>query len=289
MSQPRLAARYLDLLKKSLINDLYVEIEARYRLAIEAVFENRVATFQGLYDLTPHGALIDEFRRKKQVGGTCVPRYPDGRAASPLRNYLEVSHTLIGRKRLDNLQFCIETVLRDRIPGDLIETGIWRGGAIILMRGVLAAHGDGDRLVWAADSFAGVPAPSCPEDALLDISERVFPFLTVRLEEVKALIARYDLLDDRIRFLEGWFKDTLAVAPIARLAVLRLDGDLYESTLDALNPLYAKVSPGGFIIVDDYFSCGPCRYAVDVFRERHGICDPMVRIDDDGLFWRKSA
>jgi len=84
------------------------------------------------------------------------------------------------------------------------------------------------------------------------------PVLAVPLEEVQALFRRYDLLDAQVRFLKGWFKDTLAGAPIERLALLRLDGDLYESTMDALVPLYDKVSPGGFVIVDDYYSCAPC-------------------------------
>ena len=90
-----------------------------------------------------------------------------------------------------------------------------------------------------------------------------------------------------MRFLEGWFKDTLAIAPINQLAVLRLDGDLYESTMDALNPLYDKVSVGGFVIVDDFFSCPPCGRAIHDFRESHSIHEPLVGIDEQSVFWRK--
>jgi O-methyltransferase len=91
-----------------------------------------------------------------------------------------------------------------------------------------------------------------------------------------------------VLFLKGWFKDTLAKAPIKELAVLRLDGDLYESTMDALNPLYAKVSSGGFIIVDDYFAVQQCERAITDFRATHGISDPIHKIDDIGVYWRKS-
>jgi hypothetical protein len=119
---------------------------------------------------------------------------------------------------------------RLNIPGDLIETGIWRGGAVIFMRGVLAACGIADRIVWAADSFEGVPPPTHPQDANLDLSARVYSFLVVSLEQVSELCARYDLLDGQVKFLKGWFKDTLQTAPIEKLAMLRLDGDLYEST-----------------------------------------------------------
>ena len=99
---------------------------------------------------------------------------------------------------------------------------------------------------------------------------------------------RYGLLDEQVVFLKGWFKDTLAKAPIERLAVLRLDGDLYESTMDALNPLYAKVASGGFIIVDDYFALTQCERAISEFRATHGISDPIHKIDDAGVYWRKS-
>lgn len=290
LTRTDISRRYIDILKKSLNNELYVENEVRYRLAMRAVIENRVPTPAELYDLTPHRNMVSNILGCKEKGNISLYTYKDdGRPAHFMRNYLELSHTMIGRRRLDNIQYCMETVLDEGIEGDVIETGIWRGGAIILMRGILAAYGITDRIVWGADSFAGVPPPTLAEDQQLDISERVYPFLTVSLDEVKALVTKYDMLDDNVRFLQGWFKDTLPGAPIQRLSVLRLDGDLYESTMDALNPLYGKVSPGGFIIVDDYYSCQPCKKAIDTFRERHGINDTCVQIDDQSVFWRKSA
>ena len=77
-----------------------------------------------------------------------------------------------------------------------------------------------------------------------------------------------------------------ADGPIEQLAILRLDGDLYESTMDALVPLYEKVSPGGFVIVDDYGAWEPCRKAVDDFRAQHGITDEIVEVDWTGVYWR---
>jgi hypothetical protein len=143
--------------------------------------------------------------------------------------------------------------------------------------------------VWAADSFDGVPPPTHPEDAGLDLSKKRLPVLAVPLEEVQALFERYGLLDDHVRFLKGCFRDTLGGAPIERLAVLRLDGDLYESTMDALNPLYDKLSPGGFVIVDDYYSCPPCGRAIDEFRAARAIVTPMQKVDVQAVFWRKQA
>lgn len=90
------------------------------------------------------------------------------------------------------------------------------------------------------------------------------------IETVRRNFARYGLLDEQVHFLKGWFGRSLSKAPIERLAVLQLDGDLYESTWDALTHLYPKLSPGGFAIVDDYWYAS-CRTAVHDYRVQHGI------------------
>src|SRR5262249_7945660 len=157
-------------------------------------------------------------------------------------------------KRLENLKFCVETAIRDGVPGDLIETGVWRGGACIFMRAILEAYGDKQRKVWVADSFAGLPKPNeAKYDADRGDKHHTFGDLAVPRETVEKNFEQYGLLDDQVRFLEGWFKDTLPSAPINSLAVMRLDGDMYESTIQALEALYPKLSPGGFVIIDDYF------------------------------------
>jgi len=156
------------------------------------------------------------------------------------------------------------------------------------MRGLLLAYDDNVRNIWAADSFEGVPRSSLMQDLELDLSIDILPVLAVSLLEVKDLMSRYGLLDERIHFLKGWFKDTLSIAPINSLSLLRLDGDLYESTMDALTPLYEKVSKGGFIIVDDYFSCPPCKNAITDFRSARNIEDPITAIDEQSVYWRKS-
>lgn len=200
-----------------------------------------------------------------------------------------LAHSMIGAERMFNLRCLCAYAISHNVPGDFIETGVWRGGAAIMMRAVLAAYGVKDRTVWLADSFEGLPAPDAaryPADAG-DILYTA-PQLAVSLEEVKSNFGKYDLLDEQVRFLKGWFKDTLPLAPIRQLAVLRLDGDLYESTMDSLNALYDKVSPGGFVIVDDY-NLGPCRAAVDEFRLVRGIIDPVQGIDQASIFWEKAG
>src|SRR5579875_3846571 len=132
------------------------------------------------------------------------------------------AETMIGMQRLTSLQHCVETVLTEDIPGDLIECGVWRGGACILMRAVLAAYGDETRRVWLADSFQGVPR-SDPANYKADKGIRAdfaAGILGVSEAEVRANFERYGLLDDQVRFLPGWFKDTLRDAPIDRIDVL---------------------------------------------------------------------
>jgi hypothetical protein len=201
----------------------------------------------------------------------------------------EPMHTMVDFKCLDNVQLCVESVLTEGVPGDVIETGVWRGGVPILMRAILAAYGVTDRRVWVADSFQGLPPPDVeiyPIDKGLNLHGVVE--LAVSLEQVKSHFDRYGLLDDQVRFLKGWFRDSLPMAPIGSLAVIRLDGDLYESTMDALVHLYPKLSVGGYLIVDDYGAILQCRKAVHDYRAAHGITDKILPIDWAAVYWRRT-
>jgi O-methyltransferase len=200
------------------------------------------------------------------------------------------AYTMVGTKRLENIQFCVEAALKQKVPGDLIETGVWRGGSVIFMRALLKAHGIIDRTVWVADSFAGLPKPNAekyPADAG-DVHHFISD-LAVPLEQVQANFKVFDLLDEQVRFLKGWFKDTLPQAPMEQVAVARLDGDIYESTMDALVPIYPKLSVGGYLIVDDYHSAPACKKAIQDYRDVHRITDAIQEIDGVGVFWQKTV
>ncbi|MFA7243612.1 MAG: TylF/MycF/NovP-related O-methyltransferase [Sulfuricellaceae bacterium] len=285
------AERYLSLLKKSLLNLLYLENEARLVFLLKHLrkqqpvnLEALIPEYLGIRDHDLYQSI--ESGRK---GGDWAQFNNAGGEVLFMRNFTFVAHTMIGQARLDNIHQCLDTIIAEKIPGDLIETGVWKGGATIFMRGYLMAHDIKKRRVWVADSFAGLPKAGCAQDRLImDLSADAFPYLAVSQEEVESLFARYDLLDNKVKFLKGWFKDTLPTAPIKKLALLRLDGDLYESTLDGLNNLYHKVSPGGFVIVDDYHAVPVCKFAVDEFRARHAIRESLETIDHSAVFWRKS-
>lgn len=203
------------------------------------------------------------------------------------RDWPAKAHTMVGFKRLRNIRHLAVDAITRQIPGDFVETGVWRGGACIYMRAILQAYGVTDRTVWVADSFEGLPPPdleSYPQDA--GDMHHTFKELAVSQEQVQANFEKYGLLDGQVRFLKGWFKDTLPTAPIDKIAVLRLDGDMYESTMDGLKALYHKVSPGGSVIIDDYGAVLACRQAVSDFRAANGITSTGYNIDNIGVFWR---
>jgi O-methyltransferase len=201
------------------------------------------------------------------------------------------AESMIGLRRMDNLQDCIAAVVADGVPGDLIETGVWRGGACIFMKANLVAWGDTDRRLWVADSFQGLPPPDAsryPADAGDRLHEQTG--LSIGVEQVRRNFERYGLLDERVEFLVGWFKDTLPAAPFDQLALIRLDGDMYESTWQALEALYPKLAPGGFCIIDDFGShVSQAQQAVHDYRAQHRIAEPIVDIDGTGAFWRKNG
>jgi hypothetical protein len=232
----------------------------------------------------------DDSRLYPEAAGHAPKRVPHDEARRLAgSDWPSSAPTMIGLSRIDNIQQCIERALADHVPGDLIETGVWRGGAVIFMRGVLKAYGVEDRTVWAADSFEGLPRPDVtryPQDKPY-VGVEAYKELAVSLETVQENFERYQLLDGQVRFLKGWFRDTLPGAPIERLALMRLDGDLYESTMDALTNLYPKLSVGGFVVIDDYNIAG-CRQAVSDFRNAQGIADPIEAIDWAGVYWRRT-
>ena len=118
------------------------------------------------------------------------------------------------------------------------------------------------------------------------------PSVEPGLAAVKSHFARFGLLDDQVVFLQGFFSKTLTPGPDQhpdapeQVAVLRCDGDTYESTIDALQSCYPKLQPGGFCIIDDYYSFVDCARAVDEYRAKHGITAEMHRIDNMSLYWK---
>ncbi|MDK9717033.1 MAG: TylF/MycF family methyltransferase [Trichlorobacter sp.] len=282
-----LAQRYLDIMKKCLSFTLWKEP----LIPFDYLQKNNLLEAAQLN--VPQGQLgqVRELGHElSKVGLELAVNFdPDDDLRQNGGYWPYYADTMIGLKRLDNIQFCMEYVLNHQIPGDFIETGVWRGGACIFMRAVLEAYGIKDRMVYVADSFKGLPPPETggyTQDRG-DILHS-YGYLAVSKNDVQKRFYEYGLLDKQVAFLEGWFSETLPSAPITKLSVLRLDGDMYASTMDVLTSLYEKLSDGGFCIVDDYTLEG-CRKAIEDFRASLGISSPLVPIDPYSVYWQKGV
>jgi O-methyltransferase len=156
------------------------------------------------------------------------------------------------------------------------------------MRAFLEAYGEPDRRVWVCHSFEGLPKPR--EKYQADRGSRLWEseYLAISLDQVLQNFEFYGLLDDRVCFLKGFFSDTMPTAPIEDIAVLRLDGDMYESTIVVLECLYPKVSEGGIVIIDDYGMLPECNRATEDYRSQNGIREPLqINGKALGAYWCK--
>ena len=273
-SLPSAADLYLDLLARALTRDLFLDEEVRN------------VDLRDWPGGEPDG-LRDMLRERRW---RVVRPGADRQTRAVGNDWPPHAETMVGLARLANVRECVTTALAEGVPGDLVETGVWRGGTAIYLRAILAALGDTDRTVWACDSFEGLPeadAERYPVDIPLRLHEH--SQLAIGLDQVRANFARYQLLDDQVRFVPGWFRDTLPklAVEIGPIAVLRLDGDMYESTIDALTHLEPLVSPGGYVIVDDYNGIDACRQAVTDYRAAQRITAEVHDVDWTAVWWRK--
>jgi len=272
---------YLGTLKRSLVNYFYLEHELRMDYLVK-------------HKVDPESR--DVIRYLRDIREREPGRYHDLLASRidgkrpPDMNYY-FPHTLVGLHRLENLERCAEDIFRHGIPGDFMEAGVAQGGAAVFLRGLQMAYGQEQRRTWVADSFQGLPEAKSEEDTQFqpNYPSGDHPVLSYAMQTVVDLFRRYDLLDDQVCFVPGWFADTLPRLSVQGLALLRIDVDMYQSTMEVLTNLYDKVVPGGYIIIDDYGSFPPCRKAVDEFRAMHGIDAMLQRIDWEGVYWQKDG
>ena len=245
---------YIDLLAKTLTASIYDE--SAWQIIEETNDQNHLVL------------AANEFKAEERERGRDWPLF---------------GYTMVGHLRLENIKKCIIDISRNNIEGDVLEAGAWRGGASMYARAVLNAFGLSNKTLWVADSFEGMPKPKNPKDGW-DLSDN--NYLSVSLNQVRKNFTRFNLLNENVKFLKGWFNETLPHAPIEKLCLLRLDGDMYHSTMDTLNSMYAKVSSGGYVIVDDYNSWPACKRAIQEFRTNHKINNDMIVVDDTCVYWQ---
>jgi Macrocin-O-methyltransferase (TylF) len=286
MNEPDL---YIDLLKRVLANRQSPGIGPRIRYLIDCIdprlvratkLENSPRDDDGNIVFDRHYFRDLEEHEPEAING--VRTRPGG--AYWWEHNLGFPFTMISPERLDNVEFAVRTVIADQIDGDFLEAGVWRGGVGILMRALLESLGEPDRLVLLADSYEGLPAPTNEHDLDLILDRNWM--LPASLATVRGNFESFGLLDERVVFIEGLFEDTMPSLETGPLAILRLDGDYYSSTIEVLRPLYDRVSPGGFVIVDDYHLYEGCRRAVHDFLDSRDLTPELIHIDSDAVYWR---
>ncbi len=281
---------------------------------------------------------------KKSLTGSLDTSHPDHwqfniASAKAFRAFMTNGQvrTLIGPKRLDNIEQSIKHITSNHVVGDIVEAGCWRGGALLYLKACLTVYGDPDsipRNVWGADLFPESSTlvtsysklirlkmllkirnllPKKAQQRLAHSVMEAFPnehYDQATLSKIFALanslayikreslistshhdlleaFKRYALYDDSIKLMPGWFKDTLPQMQeqIEHIALLRIDADFYQSTLDVLNALYPKLSQNGICIIDDYGGFTECQRAVDEYRKQHQITEPLESVDGTCYYW----
>jgi O-methyltransferase len=207
--------------------------------------------------------------------------------------------TMTSIHRVAALADAVEYVCRSRIPGDIVECGVWRGGSTMAAARTLIRLGDKSRRLYLFDTFEGMPPPTAddldrdgvPARALLDADAgRTGPmWARATLGDVQENLRSTGYPSDLIVFAKGKVENTIPGQAPEQIAILRLDTDWYESTAHELTHLYPRLVEGGVLIIDDYGYWQGARKAVDEYIARHKIALLLSRIDDTGRMATKPA
>lgn len=224
------------------------------------------------------------FSKKFQIVKTAEPANLESRFLG--RDWPITAESMIGMSRMNQLHDALDHVRINKVAGDIVETGIWRGGAVIFISAYLTVYEMSDRMIYGCDSFEGLPVPAekYPEDR--GDTHSTIDLLAVSKEEVENNFTKYNLSTSNIKLVKGWFEDSLPNLQVEKIAILRLDGDMYSSTIVALNSLFPKVSKGGIVIVDDFSLHGARKALYDYF-ELNNLSYEVTDIDGTGAYFIK--
>jgi cephalosporin hydroxylase len=267
----RAVARHISLLKDALLNRHYLEDEVRLQQLTAKGANER-----------PHPVALRDPVRNAQESYRALERQrfaaagPDDAAAASFLAYAPM-----GRAQLDHLEAALDTLRAEGVPGDLVECGTGRGGGAIFMRAYLDTHEVGDASVWVVDRFRSSPEP----DLTPSLPERGVAGFHPDLNIVREGFARFDMLDDRVRFVQGPPAALDRGGP-ACVALLRIGRPAAHEAGRILDALYDRVAEGGVIIIH----CGvasDCRADVESFRANRSIDTPLQSVDATAIAWRK--
>lgn len=275
---------YISLLKKILTNSIY---EPNTQTLTEQDILRCTEIYNKIQNETPHVLAVYPYITPRELANIFI-------STRRSRNI----HTYVPMVGLDNVEECLLNIYRDGVPGHVMDAGTLRGGMAILMRGVIKALNDESRHVYVADSFEGLPPPG-DKDSIMDHEvwykfkdEAPEYYLDCKysLDDVQRNFGAYNLLDERVIFLKGWFHETLPQLNDEIFSLIRLDADWHDSCRAVLDNIYPRLAVGGYVIVDDYNLQG-CRSAIDEYRREHAIKDELQVADQRSgiIYWRKTS
>jgi cephalosporin hydroxylase len=271
----RATKRYLHTVQAALLNEHYLENELRLEYLAQCAKDRR----------SPDPILLRDPVRNDQEKFRQLRRERVSTAGpGPAAATSFLPYAAMGRTSLEHLERCLDAVRETHVPGDLVECGTGRGGGAIFMRAYLDAYEISGPLVWVVDRFRASPEP----DRLPELGPRGVAGFRADLNLVRDGFARFGLLDDTVRFLQGPVGALVADAPVERIALLRIGRGLGTETRDVLEHLYDKVSPDGFVVIEDHQD-PECRKEVDAFRTQRGITATLEHVDASTVVWRKGA
>ena len=208
--------------------------------------------------------------------------------------WLLLPYSMGGWRALENAFTVTALAEKKKIEGALVECGVAEGGTAAMMALTNREIGTIFRRKWFFDSYEGLPEPTVEDYEGGKTGHFIRPLpkgaCLGTIEQVSSLMfGRLLLSANEINLVKGWFQDTVAVHrdKIGPIAVLRLDGDWYESTKIPLEKFYDQISPGGYVIIDDYATCFGSRRAVDEFRTSRNISTPILPDGRGGVWFEK--
>lgn len=201
-------------------------------------------------------------------------------------------YTMTSVERLKSLIDAVSYIIGNRIEGDFVECGTWKGGSVMCMQKKLIELNQTDRNFWVFDTFEGMPEPDSVDKNFKQTSaqkllseeekEKSLTWAYSNYEETTRNILSSGYPAKNINFIKGLVEDTIPQTPIDKIAILRLDTDWYSSTKFELEQLYPKLVKGGIMIIDDYGHWEGCKKAVDEYFTNNGISIFINRIDYTG-------
>jgi hypothetical protein len=245
-------------------------------------------------------ALVRRFGFDLVRRGGVPPPPPDADPAAAATIRQVQPHTMTSPERIYALIQAVRHVCAATIPGDIVECGVWRGGSMLAAARTLLECGERERDLWLFDTFEGMSDATVQDVAIdgrsansllneQDRNDARSVWCYAGLEEVQAVMSGSGYPPSRVHFVQGKVQDTLPDRAPARIALLRLDTDWYESTRHELEHLYPRLSPGGILIIDDYGHWAGCRQAVDEYFASRRPPILLQRVDYTGRMAIKPA